>query len=428
MAQPKDFWITNAVFVTQDENRTVCGGALHIVDGVIADFAKALPAKIKKSRAKVIDAQGAFILPGFIQTHVHLCQTLFRNQADDLELLDWLIERIWPMEASHTRKTLRLSAQIGVRELLSSGTTCILDMGTVRHTDAICEVVEEMGIRASIGKCLMDRKETCPDELREDTQKALAEARALHKKWNGLAGDRIRISYAPRFAVSCTNELLKQVALTAHEQGALIHTHASENRGELELVKKLTGFDNIQYLQKMGLTNSDLVLAHCVWLTDDGKKILRDSGTAVAHCPTSNLKLASGIAPVPELRQMGITVSLGADGAPCNNNLNMFNEMRLAALIQKPILGPRTMKATEVLDMATREGARALRWDSDIGSIEIGKKADLIALNLDTDENAIVRDGKKLPTIEAIASSIVYSSNRDHVMWTMVDGQVVYQA
>lgn len=423
----KSFWIANAVFVTMDEKQTVRGGTLLVENGVIQEWRDRLPKGLTLKSKNVIDADGQYILPGFIQTHVHLCQTLFRNHADDLELLDWLKEKIWPLESSHTRKSLRLSAEMGVQELLSSGTTCILDMATVRHTEAVLEVIEASGIRASVGKCLMDRKETCPKRLIEETAQAIAEAVRIHKKWNGRAEGRIRISYAPRFAISCTDELLRRVAEIARDQNALIHTHASENRGELKMVRDLTGLDNISYLDKVGVTEAPLVLAHCVWVDESQKKIIRDRNVAVAHCPTSNLKLASGIAEIPALKKMGITVSLGADGAPCNNSLNMFQEMKLAALIQKPTHGPTAMPAHEVLEMATIEGARALKWEQEIGSIEIGKRADLIALNLSTPENAVISESRGLPTFEAISSSVVYASGREHVGWTMVDGKMVYE-
>src|SRR6185312_11964662 len=180
-------------------------------------------------KAKVIDAHGLTVLPGFVQAHVHLCQTLFRNQADDLELLDWLSKRIWPMESAHTEETLHTSALLGIYELLATGTTCLLDMGTVRHTESIFEAVKTSGIRASVGKCLMDHPETTPESLREPTRDALAEARVLFDRWNGHENDRIRVSYAPRFVISCTERLLTEVSRLAREQKALIHTHASEN-------------------------------------------------------------------------------------------------------------------------------------------------------------------------------------------------------
>jgi len=424
MRLPQDCWIINGVICTQDSKRRVLRAHLKIENGKIVEITSRKPRKLARDQ-KIIDASGLTILPGFVQAHVHLCQTLFRNMADDLELLDWLSKRIWVMEAAHTAETLHTSAMLGIHELLSSGTTCILDMGTVRHTEAIFEAVRESGIRASVGKCLMDHPGTCPASLREPTRDALTEAVSLFKEWNGRENDRIRVSYAPRFVISCTEQLLIEVTRLSAEQDALIHTHASENLKEIQMVKKLVHCENVEYLHQLGMTSPRLVLAHCVWLKPNEKNILARSGTHVVHCPSSNMKLASGLAHVPDLRARGINVALGADGAPCNNNLDMFREMRMAALIHKPSSGPKAMRAQEVLDMATRDGAQALGWSADIGSIEIGKKADLIALDLNTPTNTLPRgcetDG------EAIASSVVYSSNPSHVRWTMVDGRIVFK-
>ena len=200
MKKPLETWICNALIVTQDEKRKVLYGHLQILGdriGKITSSSRAIPAG-----AKIVDAQGLALLPGFVQPHIHLCQTLFRNMADELELLDWLSQRIWPFEAAHTPETLTLSAQLGIQELLASGTTCILDMGTVKHTEAICKAVEASGLRASLGKCLMDHPETNPVYLRETTQVALKEAKALYQDWNGACNDRIRISYAPPLFIS----------------------------------------------------------------------------------------------------------------------------------------------------------------------------------------------------------------------------------
>jgi cytosine/adenosine deaminase-related metal-dependent hydrolase len=426
-------FVQGARLLTQDGKRRVLEADLLLRDGRIE---RILP-RSKQGRAKKeppkgarkLDARGLVILPGFVQAHVHLCQTLFRNQADDLELLDWLSKRIWVLEAQHTEETLHVSALLGIHELLSSGTTCVLDMGTVRHTEAIYEAVRESGIRANVGKCLMDNPATTPPSLREPTRAALKEATLLYQRWHGRENDRIRSSFAPRFVVSCTEELLGEVGRLADDhrkERCLIHTHASENLKEIQLVKRLVRRENIEYLHELGLTGPELVLAHCVWLKPNEISILARTGTHVVHCPSSNLKLASGLAHVPELRRRKVNVALGADGAPCNNNLDMFREMRLAALIHKPSAGPRAMRAPEVLDMATRDGAKALHWFDDIGSIEEGKKADLIALDLSRPENSVPES--QLGSLAALASSIVYSSDPRHVVWTMVDGRVLYRS
>lgn len=427
MAAPET-WIKNAVILTQDDQRRAFRGSLRIVDGRIAALSKSTPSRTKKG-VKVIDAKGAAILPGFVQAHIHLCQTLFRNQADDLELLDWLAKRIWVMEAAHTQETLHTSALLGIHELLSSGTTCILDMGTVRHTAAVFDAVRTSGIRANVGKCLMDHPTRNPRALRESTRAALDEAQALFAEWNGRENDRIRASYAPRFVISCTEVLMREVGNLSHEQNALIHTHASESRGEIKIVRKIAGCSNIEYLHRMGMTSDRLVVAHGVWLDAREMTLLKESRTSIVHCPSSNLKLASGIARVPELRKKGINVALGADGAPCNNTLNIFQEMRLAALIQKPVHGPKAMRAQEVLDMATRDGARALKWFDDIGSLEVGKKADLVALDLSGPENTVPATAHARGPLdpEAFASAIVYATQPQHVRLTMVDGRVLYE-
>lgn len=419
---PAVTWITGGTLVTQDPKRRVIAAHLRIRDGRIDAIETKTP-RMEKG-ANSVDARGLHILPGFVQAHTHLCQTLFRNMADDVELMDWLQKHIWKYEAAHTHATLSASARLGIHELLSSGTTCILDMGTVRHTNAIFEAVRDSGIRASVGKCLMDHPRTTPENLREPTRDAIDEAQALFKKWNAVENDRIRVSYAPRFVISCTEKLLVEVTRLARETGALIHTHASENLKEIQLVKELTHRENIEYLHSLGMTSDKLVLAHCVWLKPNEKEILARSGTHVVHCPSSNMKLASGLAHIPDLRARGVNVALGADGAPCNNNLNAFGEMKLAALLHKPGSGPKAMNAQEVLDMATLSGARALAWDDQIGSIEVGKRADLVALDLHGIENGIsAREGLNP---ERVASSIVYSTGPGHVRGTWVEGRHLY--
>lgn len=419
-------WILNCINVTQNRARQIARGHLRIVDGRIESIRRSAPSRFRKG-VQVLDAKGLVITPGFVQAHVHLCQTLFRNQADDLELLDWLAKRIWVLEAAHTEETLHASALLGIHELLSSGTTCLLDMGTVRHTSAIFDAVRVSGIRASVGKCLMDHPKRNPKTLQEPMRRALDEAQSLFAEWHGREHDRIRVSYAPRFAISCTEELMREVAWLSREQNAVIHTHASENRKEVAFVRKISGRSNIEYLYDLGLADGRLVLAHGVWLDARDLALLKKTGTSIAHCPSSNLKLASGIAPVPELRKKGINVALGADGAPCNNNLNMFQEMRLAALIQKPGHGPKTIRAQDALDMATIGGAKALHWFDDIGSIEPGKKADLVALDLGCVENLVPAKGLDRLSPEAFASAIVYATQPQHVRFTMVDGKVVYR-
>jgi 5-methylthioadenosine/S-adenosylhomocysteine deaminase len=402
--------IKNATVVTLDAENRIFTGDVLVIDDRIAAFNPSTGAD------EIIDASGRVLLPGFVQTHVHLCQTLFRGAADDLALIDWLKQRIWPLEAAHTPKSLRVSAQLGIAELIRGGTTCALTMETVNYTDEVFRVVAETGFRATVGKCLMDAGEDVPEALREATETALVEAVILLERWHGEANGRVRACFAPRFAVSCTRELLERVAHLARERQVLVHTHASENRDEIALVEQNTGMRNIAYLHSVGLTAPHVVLAHCIWLNEEELSILQQTETKVAHCPSSNLKLGSGVAPITEMRERGISVSLGADGAPCNNRLDMFTEMRTAALLQKVRHGPQAIPALTALRMATIEGAKALGLAAEIGSIEIDKKADLILLNL--------QQLHCLPQPDLVAT-IVYSAQTSDVETVLIDGQIV---
>ena len=365
---------------------------------------------------RVINAGGNFLLPGFIHTHIHLCQTLFRGYADDLALLDWLKWRIWPMEAAHTPASLAAAARLAASELLLGGTTSVLTMETVHDTDAVFDALDPIGIRAVVGKCMMDADLDVPSRLIETTAASLDESVALAARWHGRANGRLRAALAPRFAPSCTRELLEAVASLSNERDLIVHTHAAENRDEVALVTRLTGTSNIRYLQHVGLTTHRLCLAHCVWADDAEQDLLATHKVKVLHCPGSNLKLASGIAPVVDMRKRGISVSLGADGAACNNELDMFKEMRLATGLQAITRGAGSLTAADVLEMATREGARALGLEDDLGSIERGKRADFMIIDRDRPHLAICPDP---------ISAIVYAARPTDVRTTVVDGEVL---
>jgi cytosine/adenosine deaminase-related metal-dependent hydrolase len=236
-------------------------------------------------------------------------------------------------------------------------------------------------------------------------------------KWHGAAEGRLRYCFAPRFAPSCTGPLLRAVSDLAARAGAVIHTHAAETPLELQIVKRETGNNELAYLDSVGISGPRTALAHCVWVDREGIARLARQRTNVVHCPSSNLKLGSGVAPIPEMLAAGCHVGLGADGAPCNNRLDGFAEMRLAALIQKPRLGPEALPAAQVLELATLGGARALGLDAEIGSIEVGKRADLVVLDL---------EGMHTQPAEAdLISRIVYSARASDVRHVLVDGRLV---
>src|SRR6266850_2776845 len=224
--------IKGGTVVTMDPKNSIVQGDLLIDDGRIAGIGA-----IAKSADLTIDATDSAVLPGFVQTHIHLCQTLFRGAADDLALLDWLQKRVWPMEAAHTAASIRASARLGIAELIKGGTTCALTMETVNYTEEVFKVVEETGFRATVGKCMMDKGDDVPHALHEETEASINESLSLLERWQGKADGRIHFCFAPRFALSCTRELLSRVAQLAKERDVIVHTHASENKTECAFVE-----------------------------------------------------------------------------------------------------------------------------------------------------------------------------------------------
>lgn len=405
--------IKNATIVTMNPDREVIHGSVYIEQDRLAEIGET-----RETAEEIIDASGKIVIPGLIQPHIHLCQTLFRGQADDMELLDWLRLRIWPLEGAHDEESIRTSAFLGLGELTKGGTTAIVDMGTVHYTDVTIQAIVESGVRALTGKVMMDYGDDVPGTLKETTDSSLKESVELLEKWHGYNDGLVQYAFAPRFVVSCTGELLQEVGCLAKQYGVKVHTHASENRDECEMVVQRHGMRNIIYLEHIGLTGPDLILAHCIWLDDREMKIIIESGTNVVHCPSSNTKLASGIARIPEMLEKKGNVSIAADGAPCNNNLDIWMEMRLAALLQKPQHGPTVMPAKKVFELATIGGARAMGLETEIGSIEMGKKADLAIVDLNRLHALPAGDTN-------IYSRLVYEARADDVLTTIVNGRVL---
>lgn len=408
----KKFLIKNATLLTLCSDQDGQTGDILIKDGVIGRIDKS----IEDKNAETIDATDMVVMPGFVQTHLHLCQTLFKNLANDLELLDWLEQKIWPLEAAHNRSSMSISARLGILELIKSGTTTILDMGSTRYTNSILEEVAKSGLRASVGVTFMDFGPTIPSGLCRPAQDSLSLFDSLYTTWHGSESGRIFMNLAPRFALSCSENVLGQIANLSTEKNILIHTHAAENRKEVALIKQNQNMGNVAYYHRLGMTGENLCLAHCIWLENEEIDILAETGTRIMHCPSSNLKLGSGIANIPDYQKRGILCSLGADGAPCNNNLNMFNEMRLAGLIQKPVHGPKVMPAPTLIKMATLNGAQTMHLEDQIGSLEVGKKADIILIDLNTPHTIPGGD---------FYSQLVYSARAENVDTVFIDGKPV---
>nr|HEX4318227.1 5'-deoxyadenosine deaminase [Kofleriaceae bacterium] len=398
-----------------DPQHRVLAGDVAAVDGAITHVGGAYTPTT--DRYDIVDCTGCIVMPGLAQAHVHSCQTLARGRADDLELLDWLKKVIWPYEAALDEPAMRASAELAYAELLLGGTTAVLDMGTVHHTGAIFAAAETAGIRATIGKAMMDAPDPeIPPGLRETTRASLDESAQLIARWHGAAGGRLRYAYAPRFVPSCTDELLREVGAQARARGVGVHTHASENRAEIAMVEARFGKRNIEVLDDFGLLGPHVCIAHCIHLSDGERALMAARGAHACTCPSSNLKLASGVCGVPELLAAGVNVAIGADGAPCNNNLDGLHELRLTALLHKPGRGPRTLPAPEVVRMATLGGATALGLGATVGSLEVGKRADVIAI----DTGALHETPAEAPW-----SLVAYAAKATDVKHVAVDGRLV---
>ncbi len=370
----------DAKIITMEKRGIIESGWVKVDNGRIEALGEGHPPK--NIEADVIySLDGKWLLPGFVQAHVHLCQVLIRGMAEDLELIDWLKERIWPFEAAHTETTLRASARLGIAELLKSGTTAIADMGTVHHTHVLFETAAEMGIRAAIGKAMMDAGDGVPEGLFQSGELALRESVELAEQYNGYANGRLLYIFYPRFLLSVSEQTFIDTVKEARRLGCRMHTHTSEHRNEAEAVMSATGMESIEFLNKTGFLGEDVVLVHAIHLSEREFELIRSTNTNVVHCPSANFKLGSGIANTPAMLDAGMNVALGADGSPCNNNLSIFKEMRLAGLMQSMSKHPGALPAKQIVEMATMGGARALGLETEIGSIASGKQADLVVLD-----------------------------------------------
>ncbi len=414
MAECFDLWIRNGTLVPMVHDGESFDGDVLVRDGRIAALTRG-PAR-DVDAAATLDAGGCLVLPGLVQAHVHVVQSLLRHQADGLELLEWLRSRVWPYEAALDGDGVEAAAELGVAELLCGGTTTVLDFGTVRHQERVFRVAERMGIRMTSGKIHMSAGPGIPDALGEDDDRSLDEAESLGARWHGAARGRLRYAVTPRFALSSGEDTLRRAGELARRRGWLLQTHAAESRAETEAVRRQTGRGNVRYLDDVGLTGPDTVIAHCIHLSPDEIGLLADTGTAVCHCPGANLKLASGIADVPAMLAAGVTLALGGDGPPCNNRLSVFQEMSLAATLHTLTGGAAAVPAWKALAMATRDGAKALGLGDEAGILEVGRVADVTAVS--TRGWSLQPDGDP-------ASRVVHGATVADVRHVVVDGRPV---
>lgn len=362
--------------------------------------------------AHIIDGSGKLVMPGLINGHCHVPMTLLRNYADDMDLQTWLFDHIFPVEDRLNGDDVYWGSLLGIMEMLSTGTTCFADM--YDHMDDIASAVELSGIRAQLSRG--QTSNNAGPDFSED--RAMKESVDFVKKWNGAAEGRITAAMAPHAIYTCSPSYIQAIANNAEKLGVPIHVHLDETVREHEDCLRTHGKTPTAHLYDLGLFELKTIAAHCVFITEDDMSLLREKGVSVIHNPASNLKLASGIAPVPEALSAGLNVCIGTDGASSNNNLNMWEDMYLTSILHKgSTRNPRLITADEVLKMATVNGARALGMPH-VGSIQEGNKADLIMVDLEKPH---------LKPLHNLCSALVYSAQGSDVSMTMVDGRILYQ-
>ncbi|SFS80669.1 amidohydrolase [Paenibacillus sp. BC26] len=407
----KRLWIENGTFVTMDEERPVVKGHM-VVEGDTILYLDELAPDPAPAGAERIDGQGLVFMPGLINTHGHAAMSLLRGYSDDEALQVWLEQKMWPMEGKYTDEDARWGTALAVAEMLKSGTTTFVDMYDRMHI--VAGVVEQSGMRGLLTRGVIG---LCPPDVQ--TAK-LDEAKQFAQEWNGRANGRIRTMLSPHAPYTCPPNYIARIVEAANELDLPLHTHMSETAAEVQFNVNDYGCRPVEHLDKLGFFSRPALVAHAVHLNDEEIALLAERGVSVSHNPASNLKLASGIARVPDLLKAGVTVSLGTDSAASNNNLDLFDEIRLAALIHKGISGdPTAIPAWEALKLGTVYGARAIWQEERLGALKPGMKADFIALNIEQPHF--------YPQTE-IVSHLVYSGSGRDVVHVWVDGvQVVKQ-
>lgn len=405
--------IKNAYIITMNSEREVyeCGSILIENDKIVKvgkiDF------KDLGHNVEEYDAKGKIVMPGLINTHVHLSQQLGRGIADDVDLLTWLRDRVWPYESSFTYEDSYISSKACCIEMIKSGVTTFLESGG-QYVDAMVQAVSDTGIRGCLAKSVMDQGEGLPAVWQKSTEEELKTQVELFEKYNNSAQGRVKIWFGLRTIFNNSDELLIETKKLADKYNTGMHMHIAEISGEIDFAKATRGTSTVEHLNKLGILGSNLLAVHTVWLTNREIDLFRLNDVKVSHNPAAAMKVVLGFASVPEMLSKGIPVSIGTDGAPSNNRMDMMREMYLTSLIHKGrTLDPTVVSAEKVLEMATINGAKCALLDSEIGSLECGKKADLIILNPNTIHS--------LPMHNPIGN-IVYSMSSENVESTICNG------
>lgn len=410
--EPVDLLVKSGLVLTMNESMDVLeDGAVAVKEGAITQVGMTQELEPRYVASKVLDASGCVVLPGLVNAHTHASMTIFRGLADDLPLMDWLQNYIFPAEAHLKAEWVRWGALLACAEMLLSGTTTFCDM--YLFEDEVARAAKEAGIRALVGEVLYD----FPSPNYGPIEQGFGYTEELIKTWEG--DPLIGIAVEPHALFTCSPELLQRARRLADRYGVPLVIHASETKEELERIRNIYGTSPVRHLHRLGILDGPAVVDHAVWVDREEIDILAERSVGVVHNPESNMKLASGVAPVGSMLKAGVAVGLGTDGAASNNDLDMFGEMDSAAKLHKVFSqDPTVLDASTVLRMATCLGGKALGMESKVGSLEPGKRADMILVDLGSPH---------LTPLHNVVSHLVYAANRADVRTVIVEGKVVVQ-
>lgn len=409
----KQIYIKNAFILTMDKNSQVYqSGQVLIEDDQIVAVGN-IDSALVKPDAEIVDATDKIVMPGLINTHVHTSQQLGRGLGDDVNLLTWLHERIWPYESNMTEEDSYISTLMCNLELIKSGVTSFAEPGG-QFVSGMAKAVSEIGIRGILAKSVMDCGEGLPELWQKTTQEELEAQEADIKRLHNTADGRVKVWFGLRTIFNATDDLIVKTKALADQYGVGVHMHVAEIKEEVEFVRETRGATTVQHLENLGVLDKNFLAVHTVWLTNEEVEIFKERQVKVSHNPAAAMRVL-GFAKVPRMLKEGICVSIGTDGAPSNNRMNMIDEMYLTSLIHKGWrLDPTVVKAQEILKMATINGARAILDEENQGSLEPGKKADLIIINPNTVD--------MLPLHDTVAN-LVTSMHSHNVESMICDGK-----
>jgi len=405
-----DILIRGCTILPMEDGRDIERGLIAVKDGEILYVGKETGAPRIRAE-KVMDGRGKVAMPGLINCHTHLPMTVFRGVAEDQELNRWLSETIWPLEAKLKPKDVYDGSLLGCLEMIKSGTTCFADMYFCE--ERVVKAVEKAGLRAVLAPGVIEAEDTHRGE------RTLKEAVEIAQKYHEHANGRISICLGPHAVYTCSPDLLTKVRERASALNIGIHIHLAESRGMVNLVRKKYGFTEVELLESIGFLRSDVLAAHCIYLSEKEMHLMAKHGVKVSYNPIANMKVAAGIPKVKDLMDLGVVVGIGTDGPASNNILDMFGSMKVAGLLQKiSYMDPTVLPAQSVLKMATVDGARALGLERIVGSLEVGKKADIILIDFGRPHLTPLHDPY---------ANVVYSARGSDVDTVVVDGRILME-